>query len=145
MIPRLAIISQNILEATGLKSILEDVIPMADVTVFNSIEVLKDENDITPFAHFFVSSQMLVNEMDFFLEHIRQTIVLISRNASDNVLGQFLTINTNVDQHELIKTIFRLHSKGHANNRHPGIVQEEEEKLPISGREAEVLALVAKG
>ena len=60
MIPRLAIITQNTLEATGLKSILDDIIPGADVTVFNSLEQFQDEHAITPFVHFFVSPEVLI-------------------------------------------------------------------------------------
>ena len=66
MIPRLAIITLNTLEATGLKSILDDIIPGADVTVFNSLEQFQDEHAITPFVHFFVSPEALILDVDFF-------------------------------------------------------------------------------
>lgn len=145
MPPRIAIVSQNILEATGLKSILEDIIPMADVSIFHSVDVLKDENEITPFVHYFVSAQMLMIDVDFFLQHKRQTILLVARSVTDAILQQFLSINTNVEQHELIKTILQLHSHGHADNRHPGLEEDDSRQLPISNREIEVLALVARG
>ena len=43
MIPRIAIIDQNTLEATGLKSILCDMVPMADVSTFTSVEEMLQE------------------------------------------------------------------------------------------------------
>lgn len=145
MPPRLAIISNNTLEAAGLKNILEDIIPMADVAEFSSVETFMEENDITPFFHFFVSAQLLLQNVNFFMKYARQTFVLSSRNVNDVILKQFHIINTSLDQHALIKNLLQLHKKGHANHQHPGGMSKDNLKLPISEREAEVLALVARG
>ncbi len=148
MPPRLAIISQNTLEANGLKYLLLDIIPMADVTDFTSVELFLEENEITPFFHYFVTAQLLFTNVDFFMQHVRQTFVLTSRNYNDPILLNFHTINTNLDQHSLIKSLLQLHQKGHANNSHNNIKEDDSsshKELPISDREAEVLALVARG
>ena len=147
MIPRLAIITQNTLEATGLKSILDDIIPGADVTVFNSLEQFQDEHAITPFVHFFVSPEVLILDADFFLSHARQTIVITARKQNDMMLKHFHIIDISRDQHALVKEILKLHSMGHGNRQHPGYSKEQiiGPDIEISNREAEVLALVAKG
>ena len=43
MIPRIAIIDQNTLESMGLKSIISDIVPMADVSTFSSFEGMMQE------------------------------------------------------------------------------------------------------
>jgi len=145
MPPRLAIISTNTLEAAGLKSILEEIIPMADVTDFSDVDVFLEENEITPFFHYFVSAQLLLNNVDFFKQHVKQTFVLSARNVNDLTLKQFRVINTSQNQHDLIKNLLQLHKTGHADHKHPGMPQSNTNVLPISDREAEVLALVARG
>ncbi len=145
MPPRLAIISTNTLEAAGLKNILLDIIPMADVSEFSSVESFMEENEITPFFHFFVSAQLLLKHVDFFLNFSKRTFVLSSRNVNDLILKQFHVINTSLNQHALIKNLLQLHKMGHGDNKHPGFLNENTVELPISEREAEVLALVARG
>ena len=147
MIPRLAIITANTLEATGLKSIIDDIIPVADVVVFNNVTLFQEEFAVTPFYHFFVSPDIIIEDAEFFLQHSRQTFVLSSRPHTDHILNHFHLINTNTDQHSLIKELLVLHQTGHSHHRHPDF--EENNKnvadIPISNRESEVLALVAKG
>ena len=147
MIPRLAIITTNTLEATGLKSIIDDIIPVADVEVFDNVKLFREEYEITPFYHFFVSPDMLIEDVDFFLQHSRQTFVLTARPHTDPILSRFHLINTNQDQHSLIKDLLTFHQSGHADHRHPDFESKNNivKDIPISKRETEVLALVAKG
>ncbi len=147
MIPRLAIITLNTLEATGLKSIIDDIIPVADVAVFDSVALFKEEHAVTPFFHFFISPEILLDDTEFFLSHSRQTFVLTARPHTDAILGHFHVINTNQEQHTLIKALLQLHQAGHANHRHPDFEKQQPNAadIEISSREAEVLALVAKG
>ena len=152
MVPRIAILSQNTLEAMGLKSILCDIIPMVDVSVFASMDDLCAEQQTTPFFHYFVSSQMLLAHADFFVKHPHQTIVLTSQPITGKQFEHFHTLNTAQMEHGLIKSILRLHQHGHANadghGFHHGNMQEKDVVGPtidISKREAEVLALVVRG
>ena len=98
MIPRIAIIDQNTLEATGLKSILCDMAPMADVSTFTSVEEMLQEDEYSDetmrFFHFFVSSQELISHADFFLQHQRQTIVLTSQPIAGKQFELFHTLDT---------------------------------------------------
>ena len=144
MIPRIAIIDQNTLEATGLKSIICDMAPMADVSMFSSVEEMLQEDEYSDetvhFFHFFVSSQELITHADFFLQHQRQTIVLTSQPIVGKQFELFHTLNTSQLEHELLKSILILFERGHKQRPLP-----QEEKSPLSARETEVLALVVKG
>jgi DNA-binding NarL/FixJ family response regulator len=105
-----------------------------------------------PFVHFFVSSQVLVSQPDFFLEHARQTIVLTNQVPRSNLISNFRTLNTSASEHELVKIILSLHQWAHGkpdmSGFHHGDIPETDIMGPsvdISPREAEVLALVARG
>ena len=152
MVPRIAIIDQNTLEAMGLKAIISDLIPMVDVSVFPSFNDLLAEQTETPFYHFFVSSQILLANADFFIQHPHQTIVLTSQPMASTKFEHFHTLNTAQMEHELIKSILQLHQHGHGNadghGFHHGKMNEQNViglNIDISKREAEVLALVVRG
>ena len=151
MIPRIAIIDQNTLEATGLKSIITDMVPMADVCTFASLEEMTQEEEASDdslcFFHFFVSTQVLVAHADFFLQRQRQTIVLTSQPIVGRQFKNFHTLNTTQMEHDLLKSILTLFQYGHNSEKQrpnaPRFVENAETLL--SPREAEVLALVATG
>ena len=142
--PRLAIITNNTLEAAGLKSILDDIIPVADVSLFEDADVFIEEHHQTPFYHFFVSTDILLEHIDFFLDHSRQTIVLSSRAQSSPFLSKFHFVNTSQRQHDIVKSLLQLHQMGHGDHRHPSYLPSEP-TIDISKREADVLRLVALG
>ncbi len=151
MIPRIAIIDENTLEAMGLKSILSDIIPMADVCVFPTMTDMQEDADM-PFIHYFISAQVLLANAGYFLQRQRQTIVLTTLPTTNPQLNQFHTLNTGQMEHGLVKSILRLHQVGHGNHDgrtyHHGNLPDAQvfgPKIDISNREAEVLALVVKG
>lgn len=152
MTPRIAIIDQNTLEAMGLKTIISDLIPMVDVSVFSSLDDLLAEAIETPFFHYFVSSQILLANADYFIQHPHQTIVLTSQPMASTKFEHFHTLNTAQLEHGLVKSILQLHQHGHANSNghgfHHGNLDERDvigPTIEISKREAEVLALVVRG
>ena len=59
--PEIAIIESNTLTCLGLKSILEEIIPMATIRTFHSFSELMDD---TPdmYAHYFISAQIYVEQ-----------------------------------------------------------------------------------
>ena len=75
--PEIAIVEANTLTCLGLKSILEEIIPMAIIRIFHSFNELMDD---TPdmYAHYFISVQIYVEHNVFFLPRKRKTIVLAS-------------------------------------------------------------------
>lgn len=149
----------------GLKSIIDEIIPMVDVSVFSSLDELLSEESATQsagseadkngelrFFHYFVSAQILLENSDFFLQHRQQTIVLTTQPMATTSFEHFRTLNTAQLEHELIKSILHLHQIGHGNRHggqfHHGQFAESDilgQPSDISKREAEVLALVVKG
>lgn len=157
MIPRIAIIDQNTLEATGLKSIICDIAPMADVGIFSSVEEMQREMEentdgTIPFVHFFVSSQIAVERADFFLQRQRQTIVLTTQPVSGPQFSHFHTLCTAQLEHDFLKSILTLFQHAHGQqSTHPSPAMAEEKhkyesaKSILSARETEVLALIVRG
>jgi len=159
VLPRIAIIDENTLEAVGLKTMLDTIVPMVEVSVFSSFEVFQAEILPPPgeskgaiFVHFFVSPRILMANSQFFIERQRQTIVLTSKEVSSPSLGHYITLDTSQSEHDLVKAMLALHKRGHANPdgngfHHPGLEERNilGAGIPISKREAEVLALVARG
>lgn len=152
MLPRIAIIDQNTLEATGLKNIIGDIVPMADVSTFPNVEEMEKEIDETaPFVHFFVSSQVLIEHADFFLKHQRQTIVLTAQPITGPQFSHFHTFNTSQLEHDLLKSILTLfqyahgHPTGTSPKRTPIPIPRVSQEGTLSAREIEVLALVVRG
>ena len=142
MIPRIAIIDQNTLEATGLKSIICDMAPMADVSTFATVEDMVQEFDEEAFfVHFFVSSQVLIANAEFFLQRQRQTIVLTTQPIKQRQFENFLTLNITQGEHELLKSILTLFQHGHGRHPLPPMPNQPE----LSPRETEVLSLVVRG
>ncbi len=135
----------------GLKSIIDAIIPMADVSVFSSLNEMQQEQEV-PFFHYFVSAQILLLHIDYFMPRQRQTIVLTSQAQSSSQFAKFHTLNTAQMEHSLIASILRLHQQGHANKDgvgfHHNNMQEDDvigPTIAISKRESEVLALVVRG
>ena len=84
--PEIAIIESNTLTCLGLKSILEEIIPMATIRTFHSFSELMDD---TPdmYAHYFISAQIYVEHNAFFLPRKRKTIVLASDSPQFPTVG----------------------------------------------------------
>lgn len=142
--PEIAIIEPNILTCLGLKMILEKMIPGAEVRVFRSFGELTDD---TPdmYAHYFVSSQIYFEHTAFFLPRKPKAIVLAAGDGQPQLKG-VLTLNICQDEKDMMGDICRLRQLGHQVRRQAeksAPLQEDERSL--SAREAEVLALVAKG
>lgn len=150
MLPRIAIIDQNTLEATGLKNIICDIVPMADVSTFASLEDMLQEEESSDssvcFFHFFVSSQILITNADYFLQHQRQTIILTSGPIVGRQFEHFHTINTSQLEHDLLRNILTLFQYAHGGDKavHRPI-DTAFVNNPLSPREVEVLSLVVRG
>ncbi len=154
MVPSIAIIDANVLEAAGLKYILNDIVPKVTVSTFKSVADLQQAMQAgEQFVHFFASTQAVVEDSAFFQAHARQTIVLTAQSANGNkLLGHFRCLSTNMMEHDLIKAVLHLHQMAHGGHAgaspHHGNLPEQEitgHAIEISPREQEVLALVARG
>lgn len=139
--PQISIIDSNTLAAIGLKSILQNIIPMMSVEIFNSTQDLLNAQP-DKFYHYFASANIILEDKDFYLSNIKKTIMLTSSSADINQqLTAFHCLYTDKKENELIKSLLWLeqmaHSEGRTNAmRHAKI---------LSDREIEVMSLIVKG
>jgi hypothetical protein len=117
--PEIAIIEPNTLCSLGLKSILEEIIPMATIRTFHNFNELMDD---TPdmYAHYFISAQIYVEHNAFFLPRKRKTIVLASDSPQFQLSG-VPVLNIYESEEKLVKNILKLHQHAH-HNGYPGRV-----------------------
>lgn len=138
---RIAILDSNTLTCLGLQQVVSDMLPMADIVVFNSVEELKQNGD--GLAHVFVSSRIYFEHTQFFQEHHKRAIVLVN---GDMAIKDVLTINVCQSVKSLVKDIMALRQRGHAAHAQ-GIDIIHGNSMPpiLSPRETEVAVYLCKG
>ncbi len=148
--PEIAIIEPNTLACMGLRSLLEELIPVAVIRTFRSFaEFMADTPDM--YAHYFIAAQIYFEHTAFFLERRPKTIVLAGGGATPQLSG-VLTLDVFRDEQQLARDILKLHQYGHRGG-HPSLVPtaDEAQRLnqpalhDLSPREIEVLVLLVKG
>lgn len=140
--PKIAIVSNNSLMNIGLKAVLERIIPMGEVVVFNAAEELIAQPEESYF-HYFISAQVFADFNRYFQERKRKVMVLVS--SAHALLGADVhTLDTSQSEEELVRNILRLHSSGHGH-AHDRREPAERAEAVLSVREREVLALLVRG
>jgi DNA-binding NarL/FixJ family response regulator len=152
MVPQIAIISENTLEAMTLRSLLSDIAPGIDVVCYHSAE---EYNEATPtVAHLFVSAKVLFANMEMFRPLLRRTIVITEGDNTPFAQSGIRTIDATASESAIVRQILHIHQAGHPSGHHPHAMQHERgvahdttpETPPLlSQREKEVLALLVKG
>ncbi|MBP5776028.1 MAG: response regulator transcription factor [Prevotella sp.] len=142
--PKIAIIDPNTLSALGLKSILQNVIPIMTVDTYGSFSELA-ANGPDDYFHYFTAMNIVLENMPFFQEHKRKTIVLTLSLDTMSPLSGFNSLCTNVPEDELVRSILALQQGAHGHGEHlppmPGILQQK----ILSDREIEVMSLIVQG
>ena len=166
--PRLqiAIVTPNVLMNLGLKSILERIVPIAEVFTFTSAAEMESSEE--RFYHYFVSAQIFLENNAQFLSGDRKPIVLTEQKSPIASLAGVPHLNINQSEDALVREILRLHHGAHPDGMHghhtPGVehgphtshsqqhsMQMTPYSQPIKGeevlstREIEVLTLIVKG
>ncbi len=140
--PAIAVAAPNVLMGVGMKSILEKIIPAADVELFGDFESFT-EADPERFFHFFVAAQLFVTHGSFFRARRSKTILLCSGQPQP-AYADMHCIDVCTNEEAIVRDILRMHHGAHRSEHIvPGAVRPEAAHL--SGREAEVLALIARG
>lgn len=147
--PKFAIIDPNILSGLGLQSILEEIIPDAEVTLTDRFEDVYKLN-IGEYAHFFVASRIFFEHNNFFRSNNVRCIVLVNGEMS---IAGVRTINVCQSEKGLVREIISLNRMNHGPNSpvplpypvskvHPG---KQQSSILLSQRESEVAILLSKG
>lgn len=156
--PRIAIISGNTLEAMGLESVINELLPAIEVSVFASLDEMlaahAEGEASAPFFHYFASAKEVMGHRDFFAARQARTIVLVPSSAAGGAFFEhFHCLDPTLPEKLLVKAILQLNNRGHgAGHPHPspdnrmGHIAPKASSAPaLSQREAEVLALVVRG
>ncbi|MDO4159474.1 MAG: response regulator transcription factor [Prevotellaceae bacterium] len=143
-IPKIAIIESNTLAVIGLKNILQDVMPIMTVDTFGSFDELMGV-DYATYFHYFVSTNIVLDNRSFFIENCRKTIVLTASADPNAQLSDFHCLCINQPEQVLIKSILRLEQMAHGHGKNlPPVPKVMQEKI-LSDREIEVLSLIVQG
>ena len=143
MSPRIAIIDANTLATIGLKSILQEIMPIMQVDIYGSFAELQANNP-EKYFHYFVAMNIVLENRTFFLEKRNKTIVLTLGLDNATTLSDFHSLCVNVTEKQLVKSLLALEQHAHANGRNLPPVQRQQPNT-LSDREIEVLSLVAQG
>lgn len=142
--PKIAIIDPNTLSALGLKAILQNVMPIMTVDTFGSFSEL-EANEPESYFHYFTAMSVVVENMAFFAEHKRKTIVLTLSLDTMSQLSDFKCLCVNVPEPELVRSLLMLEQHAHSKGQHlppmPAILSQK----ILSDREIEVMSLIVQG
>ena len=142
--PKIAIIDPNTLSALGLKAILQNVMPIMTVDVYGSLSEL-EANEPDSYFQYFTAMAVVVENMPFFIERKRKTIVLTLSLDTMSQLSEFHSLCVNVPEKELVRSLLMLeqHAHGHGQNM-PPMPAILNQKI-LSDREIEVMSLIVQG
>ena len=141
--PAIAVIAPSILTALGMKSILEKIIPMAEVEVFNDVHAL-EESGMERYFHFFTAAPLFVRHSALFRPY-RRRVILLAGGSVPPELADMRRLNILRSEEELVRDIMHMHRSVH-HDAHDSAPDASAAQGPVlSAREAEVLALIARG
>ena len=150
MVPQIAIISANTLEAMTLRGLLSDITPGVDVVCYHTIEEYTAAAPVV--AHLFVSAKVLFENMELFRPLLRRTMVITEGDNTPFAQSGIRTIDATASESAIVRQILHIHQAGHPTGRHPHDMHKDgaerknsDEVSLLSQREKEVLALLVKG
>lgn len=142
--PQIAILTANALSGIGLKSILEKIIPAAEVALFERFEDLEAAG-AERFFHFFAGAEAAVEHNAFFRERLHKTILLVD-GIPQPALGGFHCLNTRQSEEGIVREILRLHQHAHREGYHGAAPPDAPAATGVlTPREIDVLRLVVQG
>lgn len=139
--PKIAIIDPNTLAVLGLKSLLQNVMPIVQVDTYGSYVEL-EANHPEQYFHYFVSMNIVLQNRSYFTEFRYKTIVLTLSIDTNTQLSGFNCLCVNVPEKQLIKSLLALQQRAHSHGRNlPPMPRQN----ILSDREIEVMSLIVMG
>jgi DNA-binding NarL/FixJ family response regulator len=142
--PKIAIIDPNTLSALGLKAILQNVMPIMTVDTFGSLSELQ-ANDADSYYHYFTAMAVVLENMQFFNERKRKTIVLTLSLDTMSQLSDFHCLCINTPESELVRSLLMLEQHAHGKGENLPPMPAVLNKKILSDREIEVMSLIVQG
>lgn len=142
--PRIAVVDPNTLAALGLKQLLQTVIPIMTVDTFGSFTELSASQP-EKYFHYFVATNIVLENKSFFSEHKRKTIVLTLSLDPSSQLSEFHCLCINVPEKELVRAILTLEQHAHGKGEHLPPMPKVLQQRILSDREIQVMSLIVQG
>ena len=142
--PKIAIIDPNTFAALGLKSILQNVMPIMTVDTFGSFAEFQSSHPDTYF-HYFTTMSIVLEHKDFFLERRRKTIVLTLSLDTMSQLSEFHCLCVNVPEQQLVRSLLSLQQGAHGKGQHLPPMPDIINRKILTDREIEVMSLIVQG
>lgn len=142
--PKVAVIDSNTLAAMGLKQILQNVMPIMTVDTYGSQAEL-EANEPDGYFHYFVAISVVLENMPFYQERRRKTIVLTLSLDTMSQLSDFHSLCINVPERELVRSLLTLEQHAHGQGQHMPTMPEVLQRKILSDREIEVMSLIVQG
>lgn len=140
MKPAIAVVTRNLLVGLGLRSLLAELMPGAEVLHFQRFGDFA-ATDPEGYVHFFVDTRTLLRHADFFRDR-RQRVILLTHGQTPHFAGMH-RLDIRADAEELMRAILQLqcgvHGPGH------GMAAHVPSPALLTDRETEVLTLLARG
>lgn len=147
--PQIAVVSLNTLAARGLASLIESVMPVADVRIFHNF-IDFSSFGAEKFYHYFVTAEVLFHNPAFFTKNSRRTIVVTLGQMHSQIPRCFKTIDATLSEKDLLRAFLQMEQHAHAGGRlMQGIVHGDGRREPgadvLTPREKEVLREIVLG
>ena len=139
---RIAILDPNTLSVLGLKSLIQQVMPIVAVDTYGEFAEL-EANNPDGYVHYFVAMNTVIQHRDFFLERRRKTIVLTMTTATQ--MSDFRSLCINVPEKQLVRSLLMMMQGGHPGGKNLPPLPEVLQRKILSDRELEVLSLIVQG
>jgi len=147
--PLIAVVGRNTLAARGLAALIESVLPVAEVRIFRDFI---DFSAAAPekFFHFFITSEVLLQNPAFFTARARRTIVVVVGQMHTQIPKCFKTIDATLGEKSLVRAFLQMEQHAHGGGRlMPQHVRRETERTlesdVLTPREKEVLREIVSG
>ena len=144
MEPQIAIVDSNTLSGIGLRYLLQNLMPILRVDVYGSMSELM-VNHPENYVHYFVATNIVIANRQFFLEHRHKTIVLSMSLDGNGQLPEFHSLCVNVPEKILVRSLLMLEQSAHAHGRNRPPMPQPTQSCPLTNREIEVMSLIVQG
>ena len=139
---RIAILDPNTLAVLGLKSLIQQVMPVVAVDTFGEFAEM-EANNPDDYVHYFVAMNTVLQHRDFFLQHRRKTIVLTLTTSTQ--MSDFRCLCINVPEKQLVRSLLVMQQGGHPGGKNLPPLPEVLQRKILTDRELEVLSLIVQG
>lgn len=140
MKPGIAVITPNVLMGIGLRTILERLVPAAEITVYDGFEAFACEQP-ERFFHYFVTVSVFARHSTYFRERRHKTILL--GGGPQTQFTDMHRLDIFSSEERLVHDILRMRQEVRRPEHllHPS----SDPRTELSTRETEVLQLIARG